>query len=183
MFCLTSLYYLIWYLHDDIPAVLHFGLAVKLLQCTWGNKLCNIFELVFTLCHKCNKYKCLHWKMLNLAGNSYITAGNSYVTRRIQVCHTGYSYITLLCICSAYKLDRVRDPTSPLLSKVNIGAASITCLLRRLHQNINPSVTRKPWRVMSPSTFGIGWHNASGPSCHLGADILVCHPRNHVIYV
>ena len=26
--------------------------------------LCNIFELVFMLCHKCNKYNCLPWKML-----------------------------------------------------------------------------------------------------------------------
>ena len=41
---------------------------------------CNIFELVFTLCHKCNKYNCLPWKMLNHAGNSYIT-------RRKQLCH------------------------------------------------------------------------------------------------
>ena len=23
---------------------------------------CNIFELVFTLCHKCNRYNCLPWK-------------------------------------------------------------------------------------------------------------------------
>ena len=42
--------------------------------------LCNIFELVFTLCHKCNRYNCLPWKMLNHAGNSYIT-------RRKQLCH------------------------------------------------------------------------------------------------
>ena len=41
---------------------------------------CNIFELVFTLCHKCNKYNCLPWKMLNHAGNSYIT-------RRKELCH------------------------------------------------------------------------------------------------
>ena len=27
--------------------------------CTLGIILCNIFELVFTLCHKCNKYNCL----------------------------------------------------------------------------------------------------------------------------
>ena len=35
--------------------------------------LCNIFELVFMLCHKCNKYNCLAWNMLNHAGNSFIT--------------------------------------------------------------------------------------------------------------
>ena len=33
----------------------------------------------------------------------------------------------------------------------------ITCLLGRLYQYISPSVTRKPWRVMSPSAFGIGY--------------------------
>ena len=33
------------------------------------------------------------------------------------------------------------------------------------------------------SNFGIGWHNAPGLSCQLGADILVCLPRSHVIYV
>ena len=44
------------------------------------NLLCNIFELVFTLCHKCNKFNYLPWKMLNHAGNSYIT-------RRKQLCH------------------------------------------------------------------------------------------------
>ena len=49
-------------------------------------------------------------------------AGNSYVTRQIQLCQTEDSYIILTCICSAYLLDRVRDPTSPLPSKVNRGA-------------------------------------------------------------
>ena len=43
-------------------------------------KLCNIFELVFTLCHKCIKYNCLPWKML-------YHAGNSYITRQKQLCH------------------------------------------------------------------------------------------------
>ena len=37
-------------------------------------------------------------------------------------CRTGYSYVILSCICSAYLLDRVRDPTTPLLSKVKRGA-------------------------------------------------------------
>ena len=46
----------------------------------FGILLCNIFELVFTLCHKCDKYNCLPWKILNHAGNSYIT-------RRKQLCH------------------------------------------------------------------------------------------------
>ena len=64
----------------------------------------------------------------------------------------------------------------------------ITCLLWRLYQNINPSVTRKPWRIMSTDAKGDvdrcqRWHNAPGLLCHWGADILVCHPRSHVIYV
>ena len=59
----------------------------------------------------------------------------------------------------------------------------ITCLLGRLYQNISPSVIRKPLRVMSPSAFSNGWHNAPVLSCHLGTDILACHPRSHVIYV
>ena len=40
-------------------------------------------------------YNSLPWKMLNQNGNRYIT-------HRKQLWHTGYSYITLSCICSAY---------------------------------------------------------------------------------
>ena len=40
----------------------------------------------------------------------------------------------------------------------------------------------KPCRVTTPSVFG--WHNVStGLSCYPGANILVCHPRNHVTNV
>ena len=42
--------------------------------------LFNTFELVFSLCHKWNKYNCKPYKMLNHAGNRCIT-------RRIQLCH------------------------------------------------------------------------------------------------
>ena len=31
----------------------------------------------------------------------------------------------------------------------------------------------KALRVMSPSAFGIGWHNAPGLSCYIGANVLV----------
>ena len=53
---------------------------------------------------------------------------------------------------------------------------------RVAYQNISPSVTQKPWRVMSPLasvdiTFGIGRHNAPGLSCHRGVDILVKSPE------
>ena len=48
---------------------------------------------------------------------------------------------------------------------------------RVTYQNISPEVTRKPWRVMSPSAFGIGWHNAPGLSCPRGANILVKSPE------
>jgi hypothetical protein len=58
----------------------------------------------------------------------------------------------------------------------------ITWLLGRVYQNIFPSVKGKPWSVMSPSAFGIGWRNTPGLSCHLGKNILVYHPRSHVIY-
>ena len=34
-----------------------------------------------------------------------------------------------------------------------------------------------------PSASGNIHCNAPGLSCHLGADILVCRPRSHVIYV
>ena len=32
-------------------------------------------------------------------------------------------------------------------------------------------------------TKALARHNAPGLSCHLGADILVCHPQSHVIFV
>ena len=41
-------------------------------------------------------------KLLNHTGNSYITRRKSFFTRRKQLCHTGYIYINLTCICSAY---------------------------------------------------------------------------------
>ena len=47
---------------------------------------------------------------------------NSYITHRIQLCNTGYSYIILSCIRSAYALTQVWGPPTPLLSKVNKGA-------------------------------------------------------------
>ena len=37
---------------------------------------------------------------------------NSYVTLRNQLVHTKCRYITITCVCSAYLLARVRDPTS-----------------------------------------------------------------------
>ena len=58
----------------------------------------------------------------------------------------------------------------------------VTCLLGRLYQNIDPLVTRKPCRVMSPSAFGIACNNPQDLSCHLGTDILVCHPLSHVMF-
>ena len=39
------------------------------------------------------------------------------------------------------------------------------------------------YHMASRVTYQNRWHNAPGLSCHLGADILVCHPRSHVIYV
>ena len=72
------------------------------LQTLPSNIICNIFELVFTLCHKCNKYNCLPWKMLNNAGNSYITRLKQLCHQPDTLCHTGDSYITLSFICSAY---------------------------------------------------------------------------------
>ena len=38
-------------------------------------------------------------------------------------------------------------------------------------------------KTLARYVTGIGWHNAPGHLCHLGADILVCHPRRHVILI
>ena len=38
-------------------------------------------------------------------------------------------------------------------------------------------------KALALSAFNIVWHNAPGLSCRRGADILVCHPRSHVVYV
>jgi hypothetical protein len=46
-----------------------------------------------------------------------------------------------------------------------------------------PSVTGKPWSVMSPSAVSFGWHNSPGLSCYLRENILVYRPRSHVIYI
>ena len=44
--------------------------------------------------------------------------------------------------------------------------------IRGRHTRISsPEVTQKPRRVMSPDAEGRGWHNATGLSCHRGADI------------
>ena len=49
---------------------------------------CNTFLKQFHLCHKCNKYNCLPWKMLN-------HAGNRYNTHRKQLCHPPDTVIQL----------------------------------------------------------------------------------------
>ena len=51
---------------------------VRFIKCS--KMIWNIFKLIFPLCHKCNKHYCPPWKMLNHAGNSYIT-------RQKQLCH------------------------------------------------------------------------------------------------
>ena len=79
--CFTSMHA---FLCSALMAIEQLGFfSVPHLLWQGGIRLCNIFELVFTLCHKCNKYNCLPWKMLNHAGNCYM------ITRRKQlhVCH------------------------------------------------------------------------------------------------
>ena len=117
---------------------------------------------------------------------------------------TRYSCITFSYICSAYDIDRARDPTKMLLSKVNRGAEFYTkkstssvfniyrlCfylknvtfirLLERFYKNIFPSLTRNPWRVMSchplPSERGNITFQGTGTY------ILAYYPRSHVLNV
>ena len=44
--------------------------------------------MLFTLRHKCKKYNCLSWKMLNHAENSYIIH-----QKRLYISSAGYSYV------------------------------------------------------------------------------------------
>lgn len=53
------------------------------------------------------------------------------------------------------------------------------------YQNINLVLRwqESPEVVMTPYAIGIGWHKPPGISCHIGANILICIPQSHVIYV
>ena len=108
-FCLFCLVFLLWVFVslENFPFILRrphsrrraakFAYArhlwqLRVLWCatpsvTWGIRLCNNFELVFTLCHKCNKYNCLPWKLLNHDGNSYVTQETVIPSSRVFLLH------------------------------------------------------------------------------------------------
>ena len=46
-----------------------------------------------------------------------------------------------------------------------------------------PRFAPEPWRGMSLSADGFGWHSAPGLLGHLGANIMACYPRSYVTYV
>ena len=77
----------------------------------------NIFELVFTLCHKCNKYNCLPWNMLNHTGNSNIT-------RLKQLCHPP-------------------DTVMPYRTQLYHYLAYLSCMLIRLGLRCNVTVAKQ----------------------------------------
>ena len=78
------------------PPWLSGDLGLKVLVCHTRT------HLIFTLCHKCNKYNCLPWKMLKQKGNSYCISpiGDSYISHDTVISHTiqlyliWYSYIS-----------------------------------------------------------------------------------------
>lgn len=67
----------------------------------------------------------------------------------------------------------------------NIRTTSTYMFSRRKYQNINLVLRwqESPEVVMTPYAIGIGWHKPPGISCHIGANILICIPQSHVIYV
>ena len=152
---------------------------------------CNIFELVLTLCHKCNKYNCLPWKMLNHTGNSYITC-------RKQLCHAPYTVMPhrrqlyhplMYLFCKLIRSSLWS--TTPLLSKVNRS--------RNLKWNkeLSNSVFHFIWlcfylkchiTYITSSRATIPEYKSLVDTKALvhyvtSADILVCHPGSHVLYV
>ena len=54
---------------------------ITILQVVFSNNYVTFFQFVLTVCHKCNKYNCLSWKMLNHTGNSYVIS-------EYQLCYT-----------------------------------------------------------------------------------------------
>ena len=121
--------------------------------------LCNIFELIFTLCHKCNKYNCLPWKLQNHAGNSYriSPAGYSYVTQDTVMLYHRLVYLFCILIRSGSRSNDAADKQNKQRSRILKGKEEstsrvfhliwlyfyflchltyITCLLGRLYQNI-----------------------------------------------
>ena len=120
--------------------------------------ICNIFELVFTLWHKCNKYNCLPWKMLN---QQLYHPPETVMSHRRQVYHP---FMYLFCILIrlgswSNKPDAKHSKQNSWILKQNENLRAgcsilfdfvfiskyhiiyVTCLLGRQYQNISPSGT------------------------------------------
>ena len=148
-------------------------------------------DVTLTLCHKCYKYNCLPWKMLDHTGNSYITC-------RKQLCHAPYTVMPhrrqlyhplmyLFCILIRSSLWS----TTPLLSKVNRSGNL------KWNKELSNSVFHFIWlcfylkchiTYITSSRATIPEYKSLVDTKALvhyvtSADILVCHPGSHVLYV
>lgn len=134
--------------------------------------------------------------MLNYTQNCD-NIGRKQLYNSLETCmshrrHLYHPSVYLFCICY---LALVRNPKVPLLGKVNTVAefwnnmknlrVAILFLskIRLSYQNICLSVAKSPYSLFHPLRSASGKITCEGILCHLGANILECHPRNHLIYV
>ena len=128
--------------------------------------------------------------MVNQPGNSYIllrkqlyNSPDTVMSYRIQL------YQPLMHLFCKLISRLGSNPTTPLLSKVDRGAEFLNIFtsimshiylvcfnLKMLHNIYHMSLRA----CRKPSALVIGWYNAPGRSCHIGPDILLCHPWSHM---
>ena len=135
--------------------------------------------------------------------------GNSYIARRKHLCHPAdtvmshriqlyHPLVYLFCILirsgsrSNVAVAKQSKRRSGIIKRNKESASSLFHFIwLRFYLKMSHNIYHMSSRATIPEyqplgytkDFGIGWHNAPGLSCHLGADILVCHPRSRVIYV
>ena len=132
-------------------------------------------------------------------------AGNSYITRRKRLCHPPdipvvmphrrqlyHPHVYLFCILirsgsrSNVTVAKQSKQTRGSLKRNKESTSSVFHFIWlwfyfKMSHNTYHMSSRATISEYQP--LGVGWHNAPGLSCHIGADILVCHPRSHVIYL
>ena len=124
--------------------------------------------------------------------------GNSYITRRKQLCHPPdtvmshriqlyHPLVNLFCMLIRlgsrfiYAVAKQSIQRSGILNPTLRFTSSVFYFVWLFYFKMSHNIYHTSSRATIPEYQPLGWHNAPGLSCHLVADILVCHPRSHDI--
>ena len=123
----------------------------------------------------------MHWRNLKILF-SWITRPVSTKLRTNHLWVMGIS----VCCSSEESFNSHKGNNGYYLLLTNYMILYIYHIVSRVtFQNISPSLTRKPWRVMSSNAKGKGWHNALEfrVTDREGLIFWFNRPRRHMIYV